>query len=86
MTGTAALAAGALTTLGLLFPTPESGVGSDLVVRYAALTALLTALWWAGAFWPLRWSFRHCRRSPAAPPHPPGCHADAGCGRRLCPV
>lgn len=41
VTGTAALAAGALTTLCLLFPTPESGVGSDPVVRYAALTALL---------------------------------------------
>ncbi|WP_406100462.1 hypothetical protein [Streptomyces sp. NBC_01013] len=49
VTGTAALAAGALTTLCLLFPTPESGVGSDLVVRYAALTALLTTFWWVGA-------------------------------------
>ncbi|MFG3137106.1 hypothetical protein ACGFZA_12895 [Streptomyces sp. NPDC048211] len=49
VTGTAALAAGALTTLCLLFPTPESGVGSDLVVRYAVLTAFLTTLWWVGA-------------------------------------
>lgn len=57
-TGTAALVSCAVTTLELLFPAPESAVLRDRAVGWAALTALLTLLWWVGA--------------SLAPPLPPG--------------
>ncbi|MCX4772532.1 hypothetical protein OG322_24890 [Streptomyces sp. NBC_01260] len=49
VTGTAALVTGAVTALNLLFPAPENRLLGDSSVIYAVLTALLTALWWAGA-------------------------------------
>ncbi|WP_405779546.1 hypothetical protein [Streptomyces sp. NBC_00859] len=49
ISGTAALVSGAVTTLELLFPTPETEISRDYVVIWASLTALLTALWWIGA-------------------------------------
>lgn len=49
VTGTAALVTGAVTALSLLFPTPDNAPLGDSSVVYAALTALLTVLWWAGA-------------------------------------
>ncbi|MER6918413.1 hypothetical protein ABT314_05070 [Streptomyces spiralis] len=39
----------AVTTLELLFPVPECAVLRDRAVGRAALTALLTLLWWVGA-------------------------------------